>query len=564
LNLPDTSAAFANATWADLEPFYDELAARELGAESAAEWLRDWSRFEELWNEAAARAHYDYTRDTTNSTLEEVNLRFSSAIEPLADERRVALASRLLDSGYSRPDMEEALRRFRTDRELFRAENVALRGELEVLGSQYSKTTGAMTVEWEGEEIPLPRLGPFVNSADREVRERAWRLQRSPYIDKHEELATLFSQQLDLRQRMARNAGFENFRDYMHREKHRFSYSVQDCLTFDDAVEEVMVPAAARILERRRQAMGLDGLRPWDTGCDPLGRPPLQPYASAEDLIERSGNVFGHVDPVLGERFRIMAAEGLLDLESRKGKAPGGYCTSFPHSRRPAIFMNAAGVANDVTVTLHESGHAFHAFEFFDTQELLWQWWPGMEMAEVGSMAMELLAAPYLGRDSGGFYSEEDYRRARIEHLEGILEFFPHCAAVDGFQQWIYTDPAAADPDARDEHWLQLRQRLEPGIDFDGLRDERVARWYMQGHIFQVPFYYIEYGIAQLGALQVWRNARKDQAGAVAAYRRALALGATRPLDELFRAAGVRLAFDRDTMRDLAEMVEEELDRLHA
>ncbi|HEV1998742.1 MAG TPA: M3 family metallopeptidase, partial [Candidatus Dormibacteraeota bacterium] len=244
-------------------------------------------------------------------------------------------------------------------------------------------------------------------------------------------------------------------------------------------------------------------------------------------------------------------------------KAPGGYCTEFPHSRRPAIFMNAAGLANDVVVTLHESGHCFHAFEAFDTQELLWQRSPGMEMAEVASMGMELLAAPYLGRDCGGFYSEEDYRRARIEHLEDILTFFPHYAAIDGFQQWLYTDPSAEDPDARDEHWLELRKRLEPTIDYRGLRAEHVARWYIQLHIFQVPFYYIEYGIAQLGALQVWRNARADQPGAVAAYRRALALGSSKPLDELYAAAGIKLAFDAGTMRELSEMVEEELDRLY-
>ena len=563
-SLPAAPEAFAGGHWADLVPFYEELATRELSAETAGEWLKDWSRFEELWREAAARAEYDYTRDTTNAALEEVNLRFSSQVGPLADERQVALAGRLLDTGYSDPALDETLRRFRTDRELFRAENVALIGDVQVLSSEYQKVTGAMTVEWDGVEIPLPRLGPHMESPDRSVRESAWRSGRQPFIEKRAELASIFSKQLTLRQQIARNAGFANYRDYVHQAKYRFTYSVQDCLTFDESVEAVMVPAAARVLERRRRAMGLERLRPWDTACDPLGRPPLQPYGPAHELIERSASIFEHVDPVFGAHFRTMDAEGLLDLESRKGKAPGGYCTEFPFSRRPAIFMNAAGLANDVVVTLHESGHCFHAFESFDTQDLLWQRAPGAEMAEVASMSMELLAAPYLGREFGGFYSEVDYRRARIEHLEDILTYFPHYASIDAFQHWLYTDPSAEDPDARDEYWLGLRSRLEPGIDYGDLRDERVARWYVQLHIFEVPFYYIEYGIAQLGALQVWRNARADQVGAVAAYRKALALGSAKPLDELYRAAGIKLAFDANTMREMVTMVEEELERLYS
>jgi oligoendopeptidase F len=259
-----------------------------------------------------------------------------------------------------------------------------------------------------------------------------------------------------------------------------------------------------------------------------------------------------------------MRDEGLLDLESRKGKAPGGYMTDLPQSKRPLIFMNAAGVADDVVTLMHESGHAFQGFEQFDRGLLFCQRWPGMEMAEVGSMAMELLSAPYWGRGAGGYYSEEDYRRARIDHLERIILFFPHCATVDAFQHWIYTDRAGVDADARDEHWLQLREQYERGVDYGDLRAERVARWYQQVHFFEVPFYYIEYGIAQLGALQIWRNAMRDQSRAVADYRRALGLGSTRPLPELFEAADIKLAFDAATIGELVALVEQELARLEA
>jgi oligoendopeptidase F len=257
-----------------------------------------------------------------------------------------------------------------------------------------------------------------------------------------------------------------------------------------------------------------------------------------------------------------MQQEGLLDLESRKGKAPGGYMTDLPTKKRPLIFMNAAGVADDLVTLVHEAGHAFQGFEQFDNDLLFCQRWPGMEMAEVGSMAMELLSAPYWARSSGGYYSDEDYRRARIDHLERIILFFPHCASVDAFQHWIYTEPAGADADARDAEWLSLRRHFEQGVDYSGLEAEWIARWYQQIHIFEVPFYYIEYGIAQLGALQVWRNAQEDQAGAVADYRKALGLGSTRPLPELYQAAGIKLAFDSQTIGELVSLVEEELEKL--
>ncbi|MFN2463584.1 MAG: M3 family oligoendopeptidase [Candidatus Dormibacteria bacterium] len=561
-SLPTTAAAFSDASWTDLKPYYDELGARPLTPENAPEFLRDWSSLEELWGEAVSRASYNYTRDTTNADLERVNLRFSAEIEPLAQEQRALLAKRLVESGYEQARDAELLRRFRVDAEMFRAENVPLQADLERLSSDVQKLTGSFMVEWDGEQIPLPRLGPHLESADRETRERAFRLSMQPYIDHRDELAGFFDQQLELRQQVAKNSGFDNFRDYMHRAKYR-DYAVEDCFAFDAAVEEVMVPAASRVWERRRQQMGLDTLRPWDTDCDPEGRAPLRPYDTPDQLISRCVNVFRQVDPVLGGYFQTMADEDFLDLESRAGKAPGGYCTSFPHSRRPAIFMNAASIAKDVVVTLHEAGHCFQAFEVFEHQDLLFQHWPGMEMAEVGSMAMELLAAPYLGREKGGFYDGDDHRRARIEHLEDIITFFPHYAAIDGFQQWVYTDPAGRDADARDAYWLDLRRRLEPAVDFEGLDQQRIARWYSQSHIFHVPFYYIEYGIAQLGALQVWRNARKDQAEAVAKYRRALALGASRSLADLYSAAGIRLAFDAPVMRESVEMIEEELETLY-
>jgi oligoendopeptidase F len=366
----------------------------------------------------------------------------------------------------------------------------------------------------------------------------------------------------DLRRQTATNAGFDNFRDYTHREKNRFAYTADDCMRFHEAVEEVVLPVVERIQDRRRKQMKLDRLRPWDMSVDPLGRPALKPFADMDSFVNRAASVFGHVDPEFRGYYETMVDAKLLDLENRKGKAPGAYSQTLNFRKQPVIFMNAVGVDDDVRTLLHESGHAFHSIEA-SRLPLLFQRHPGSEMAEVASMSMELLAAPFIDKVSGGYYADEDVRRSRAEHLEGIVSFFPHCASVDAFQHWIYVENAGRDAGARDTKWLELRRRFEgPSVDWSGLDQERIARWYQQPHLFSSPFYYIEYGIAQLGALQVWRNSLKDSTEAVRNYRGALALGATRPLPELFRAAGARLIFDSAGMRELITLVEEEIAKL--
>jgi oligoendopeptidase F len=558
LALPNSPEAFAEATWDDILPYYQELAARSLDQSNVEGWLRDWARLEEMVAEASAIAYNAYTTDTESEAKEAAQVRFSSEIEPQMHEQHVGLSKRLLDLGYEPANTETLLRSFRNQLAIFREENVPLVGDEERLNTQYNKITGGMTVEWEGKEIPLPRLQPYLLDPDRAVRERAWRLGTRPYIEQHDALAVLFDQQYALRQQMAKNAGFANYRDYMHRAKDRFDYTPEDCERFHQAVEQTVVPAVARRLERRRQRMGLDTLRPWDTAVDPESRPPLKPFETVDTLIGQAETIFDRVDPTLGGYFKTMANEHLLDLDSRKGKAPGGYCIDYPYRGRPFIFMNAVGVAGDVDTLLHEAGHAFHVFEAHDIP-LYWQRHPGSEMAEVASMSMELITAPYLAKEDGGYYSTADARRARIEHLEGILQGLPHIASVDAFQQWLYTSGEGHDRTARDAAWLRIRDRFESGVDWSGLEQERIARWYRQLHIFLYPFYYIEYGIAQLGALQVWRNSLNDQAGALAAYRRALALGGARPLPQLFEAAGARLTFDAETMGSLVSLVEAQL-----
>ncbi len=560
--LPESPDAFKDASWQEVLPYYEDLASRPLDTSNVETWLADWSRFESLLSEAAALANFAYTCDTSDPDREAAQLRFGTQISPRAQEHRVRLQKRLVELDYVRPGIETMLQRFRNQMELFDEANVPLFAELSELGTQWNKINGAMTVQWDGDEKTPAQLLPFLHSLDREERERAFMLRAQPYIQQHDVLAGIFDRMYDLRQKVAKNSGFANYRDFAHREKNRFDYTPEDCMRFHVAVEEVVLPAIERISDRRRRRMGLDALRPWDMTADPLGRPPLKPFDDIRGFIERGGPVFAHVDPDFRGYYQAMDDNDLLDLDNRKGKAPGGYCQTLAFRKLPLIFMNAVGVDGDVRTLLHESGHAFHAIEA-SRLPLLFQRHPGSEMAEVASMSMELLASPYIGTESGGYYSEDDARRSRADLLEGIILFFPHCASVDAFQHWIYLDEAGRDVDARDRKWLDLRRRFEgKSVDWTGLDSERIARWYQQPHFFASPFYYIEYGIAQLGALQVWRNSLRDPQAAISQYRQALALGATRPLPELFKAAGARLIFDSEGMGELVTLVEEELQKL--
>jgi oligoendopeptidase F len=563
LTLPASPDAFKNATWEDILPYYDALASHPLDRSNVEAWLAEWSAFESLLSEAGALASFAYTCDTSDPAREEAQLRFGSQISPKAREKRVRLQERLVELDYERAGLETTLQRFRNQMELFSADNVPLFAQLSRLETEWSKINGAMTVDWDGEEKTPSQLLPFLESSDRAIRERAFRLRAKPYIEQREPLAEIFNRMYDLRQQVARNAGFENFRDFAHREKNRFDYTPEDCLRFHAAVEAAVLPAVKRIMERRRMRMGLDRLRPWDLTVDSMGRRALKPFEDIATFIDRAGAVFGRVDPDFRTYYQSMADAQLLDLDNRKGKAPGAYCQTLAFRKMPLIFMNAVGVDRDVSTLLHESGHAFHSLEA-SRLPLLFQRHPGSEMAEVASMSMELLAAPFIDRESGGYYSQDDARRSRAELLEGIVLFFPHCASVDAFQHWIYLDRDGRDAGARDRKWLELRRRFEgDSVDWNGLDVERIARWYQQPHFFGNPFYYIEYGIAQLGALQVWRNSLRDRGEAVRKYREALALGATRPLPELFKAAGARLTFDSDAMGELISLVEEEIAKLN-
>lgn len=562
MNWPSTPADLAGASWADLEPIFVELESRSLTAESAETWLADWSRFEEIVTEAIASAMIAYTCDTGDAAKETVHLRFSVDIAPKVEERSVRLAERFVRLGYSRPGLETMIARFRRSIDIFRSESVPLFSELEELGTRYQRITGGFLAEWGGEQKPLPQLAPLLQDSERRVRERAFRAVVGCYRTAQSELSAIFDEQYALRRRVATNAGFADFQRYSFAAKYRFDYGPQDTARFHAAAADLVAPLLGEMYEQRRVRLRVDSVRPWDLGAPIYRDRALEPFQTADELVQTARRIFEDVDPVLGAQFGLLIDEKLLDLESRRNKAPGGYCDTLHFRGRPFIFMNASGVMEDVTTLLHEAGHAFHALASA-AQPLIWQRHPTAEAAELASMSMELLCAPYLGPPDG-FLSERDAAIARLEHLEDVIATLTHVASVDSFQQWLYTSGEGHDGGARDQAWLENRGRFERGVDWSGLEAERVTRWYRQLHIFLYPFYYIEYGIAQLGAIQVWRNARRDQAAATAAYRRFLARGATASLPALYAEAGAKLLFDTQEMAGLVRDVEDEVVRLRA
>lgn len=560
VSLPDSPQAIAEATWPDLEPLYNALGTAPLDDPRA--WLLEWSKLEEIVEEAGTLAMIAYTCDTSDPAKEAANLRWSSEIFPKASEMQVRLANRLVESGFSEPGLEVTLRGFRSDIEIFREENVPIFSALETHVAAYQKITGGLTVDWNGETKTVPQLQPFLKDRDRTVREKAFRLGAGAYLAHRDEMAKLFDEMYAKRQQVARNAGCADFQAYAFRSKHRFDYTPDDCASFHRAVEATVAPAVERVMEHRRRQLGLDAVRPWDTQIELQGTRPLKPFSDIAGLVGPARRVFEQLDPELGAQFGSMADQGLLDLDSRPGKAPGGYCTKLSWRGMPFIFMNAVGVPDDVSTLVHEAGHSFHDFAMH-RQPYVWQRNITHEAAELASMSMELLAGPYLELPTG-YYPPDEARTARAEHLEDVLVTLAHIASVDAFQAWIYTSGQGADAAARDAAWLDIRTRFERGVDWSGLERERVSRWYRQLHIFEYPFYYIEYGIAQLGALQLWRASRTDPAGTVRRYREALALGATVTLPEMYRTAGARLVFNEKDMGELVADVETELQMLRA
>ncbi|MFZ0828145.1 MAG: M3 family oligoendopeptidase [Verrucomicrobiia bacterium] len=554
--------------WPQIAPWFDRLETRAAQIKTAAElerWLLDWSELSAALDEEATRRYIAMTCHTDSADAEKAYLHFVENVEPQLKPRQFAL-EKIYVAQPQREQLPKA--RFQVfDRdvknhvELFRPENVALETEDAKLCQQYQKLSGALTVNFRGEEKTLVQMGRYLEEPDRALRQEAWELVAKRRLQEAEKFEDIFDQLIELRERVARNAGFNNYRDYAFRRLGRFDYTPEDCARFHDAVAREIMPVVRELQAARRHQMGLEKLhpghlRPWDLAVDPQNRPPLKPFAEVGEMVSRTQKIFDRLDGGLAGGFRQMRDLRLLDLDNRKGKAPGGYQSTLSESRLPFIFMNAIGLQRDVETILHEAGHAFHALAA-DGEDLYAYRSAPIEFCEVASMSMELLGNEFLGE----FYPAAEANRARRTHLEGIIGFFPWMATVDAFQHWVYTHPGHGRAE-RAAAWLELMDRFGGDVDWTGHEDARAHLWHRQLHIFLHPFYYVEYGIAQLGALQVWANSKRDKVKALADYKKSLALGGSRPLPELFSAAGCPFRFDAATIRPLIQLAQDELKKL--
>ena len=549
--------------WAQIAPLFDGLEARAAQAASVAElehWLLDWSELSSALDEEASRRYIAMTCHTDNTEAEKAYLHFVEYVEPELKPRQFALEKIYVAhpqrTGLPQPRYAVFDRDVKNHVDLFRPENVALETEEAKLCQQYQKLIGAQTVNFRGEEKTLVQMGRYLEEPDRALRQEAWELVAKRRLQDVEKCEEIFDALIKLRGQIAKNAGLDNYRDYAFRQKGRFDYTAADCVQFHDAIESEIVPAVREIQADRKRQMKQDNLRPWDLAVDPQNRAPLKPFAAVGEMVSRTQKIFNHLDGGLAAGFQHMQDLKVLDLDNRKGKAPGGYQSTLSEARVPFIFMNAVGLQRDVETILHEAGHAFHAQATYREDLYAYRGAP-IEFCEVASMSMELLGNEFLEE----FYAKPEANRARKTHLEGIIGFFPWMAVVDAFQHWIYTHPGHTQAE-RKAAYLKLMDRFGGDVDWSGYEDSRAYSWHRQLHIFLHPFYYVEYGIAQLGALEVWANSKRDKVKALTDYKGALSLGGSRPLPELFHAAGCSFRFDAAAVRPLINLAQTELGKL--
>jgi len=547
--------------WKEIAPFFEDLEKRKLHSPKDLEQaFLDLSELLSAVEEEGAIRYIRMTCDTTSPEYEKAYLTFVEEVAPKVEEAlhrlRVKFASAPAWKDLDPKRYLVLKRKWENAIAIFREENIPLKVEEEKLGQRYQKIFGAMTVEFEGRTQTLQQMAKYLEEPDRRTREKAWELISERRLKDKDELESIFEELLSLRQKRAENAGFENFRDFAFRERERFDYGPKECEAFHKGVEEAVVPLLRQLHKERAKRLGLKKLRPWDLLCDPEGRPPLRPFKEAEELVTGAQEIFLRLDPRLGELFRRMAELRLLDVANRPGKAPGGYQSTLTERRLPFIFMNAVGRDQDLWTLLHESGHAFHTL--FSRDEPLHMYRdPPLEFAEVASMGMELLASPFLDV----FYPEEaDRRRSLEEHLYGIVRLLCWVATIDAFQHWVYTHPGHSRAE-RHKAWVEIFQRFSGLEDWSGYEEVLEHEWHRQLHLFLAPFYYIEYGIAQLGALRLWGKAQEDRKRAIEKYIEALKLGGGKPLPELFSTAELPFDFGPDSLSQAAKTIHRALSR---
>lgn len=554
---------FRITTWALLEPYFKQLAERPIDSKEDLEnWLKDVSELEAVVSEDACWRQIKMTCDTNNKELEDAFTYFCMEIQPKLQPYSDLLNKKLVQSPYTEQLDQKLyhtyLRSVRRSIELFREENIPIQADLSVLQQQYGTIAGKMTVEVNGKEYTLQQAAKFLENPDRELRKEVFLKVQNRRLEDKDAFNQLFTELIAKRQQIAINAGFKNYRDYKFAELGRFDYTKEDCFQFHEAVKLHVLPLVDQINRYKAKKLGLEVLKPWDLEAEPAGTEPLHPFTTGKELLSKTQDCFESLNPFFADCLRKMDQLKHFDLESRKGKAPGGYNCPLSESGAPFIFMNAAGQMSDVTTMVHEGGHAIHSFLAHPLQLSAFKEYP-MEIAEVASMSMELFTMDHW---DVYFKDTEELRRAKIHQLERVITIFPWIAIIDKFQHWVYENPTHSESQ-REANWLRILNEFSSTVvDQEGLEKFRACSWQRQLHLFEVPFYYIEYGIAQLGAIGMWMQYQQDPKQALDNYMNALSLGGTRTLPELFEAAGLKFDLSPAHIKKLMDFVHDQMQTL--
>ena len=539
---------------------FQALLQREIpnNVDALRQWVMDWSELESVLGEVSCRRYVAMTVNTQDEAADKAYSSFVENIQPIMNEYDDKLNKKLMAHPAKdalKGDFGEWIKGVQVSLDLFSPDNIALETEENKEIQAYQKITGGMSAEFDGETKTMQQLAAYMEKTDRGLRERAWRTMWERRLKDKEALDKSFDTLFHIRNKIAKNAHCKDFIDYIFLAKHRFDYTPADCEAFHESIEKLVLPLQKEMYKKRAQKMGLERLRPWDLSVDPQNRAPLKPYSTGDELIEKVDQIFESIHPQAGKWAREMQAKKLIDPDSRLGKAPGGYQIGFDESRLPFIFMNSACTDRDIYTLLHESGHSFHQFALADQPIFAYRDVPA-EFAEVASMSMELIGMsnlkPFYGND------KEAIERSTLGELEDVIWLFPWVASVDSFQHRLYSYPSHTAED-RSDIWDEIMSRYDAGVDYSGLEAVRRNLWQKQLHIFECPFYYIEYGIAQIGALQVWANFKKDPKKAIDDLFRAESLGSSRPIKELFAAANIKFDFSPKTLEPLMQVVWDEL-----
>ena len=550
---------FTVTTWELLKPYFTDLQQREINSVAELEkWLIDYSELTAVISENMAWRYVKMTCDTTNTNLREAFNDFVQNIEPNTSPIANDLNKKIIASAFvnelNKPGYNIYLRGIKNSIELFREENIPLNTKLQELEQQFGEINGAQSIDYAGEKMTLQKAGIFLKDLNRTIREDVYNKIQERRAQDETILNGLYTELISLRHQIALNAGFKNFRDYKHQALARFDYSVQDCLNFHEAVKLHAVPLINEHDKKRKEKLKLEDYRPWDTSVEEDSLPPLKPFKNAQDLIDKTILCFNKIDPFFGDCINTMQKMNRLDLESRIGKAPGGYQYPLYETDVPFIFMNAVGLHRDLVTMVHEGGHAIHSFLNFNL-ELVDFKSPPSEVAELASMSMELMSMEHW---DSFFDTEEELKRAKKQQLESVLDALPWIAAIDKFQHWVYENPTHNITERYDA-WLKIMSDFGSNvINYSGIENNLKRRWQIQLHLFEVPFYYVEYGFAQLGAIAVWRNYKKNPKEAVEKYKKALALGYTQSIPKIYETAGIKFDFSPDYIKELMSFVKEE------